>query len=91
MYDRVLVITINSYYLKVPSTGTAVILRSTVTHHPCNIQLCSYNIDDLCPADSQSSYNSGANPETFFSWMTHRMFHLIKLGLICQRTLTAYM
>ena len=24
MYDRVLVITINSYYLKVPSAGTAV-------------------------------------------------------------------
>ena len=31
MYDRVLVITINSYYSKVPSTGTAVLLRSTVT------------------------------------------------------------
>ena len=30
MYDRVLVITINSYYSKVPSTGTAVLLRSTV-------------------------------------------------------------
>ena len=30
MYDRVLVITINSYYSKVPSTGTAVHLRSTV-------------------------------------------------------------
>ena len=29
MYDRVLVITINSYYSKVPSTGTAV-LFSTV-------------------------------------------------------------
>ena len=25
MYDRVLVITINSYYSKVPSTGTAVL------------------------------------------------------------------
>ena len=30
MYDRVLVIRINSYYSKVPSTGTAVFLRSTV-------------------------------------------------------------
>ena len=30
MYDRVLVITINSYYSKVPSTGTAV-LFSTVS------------------------------------------------------------
>ena len=30
MYDRVLVIAINSYYSKVPSTGTAVLLRSTV-------------------------------------------------------------
>ena len=30
MYDRVLVISINSYYSKVPSTGTAVLLRSTV-------------------------------------------------------------
>ena len=30
MYDRVLVITINSYNSKVPSTGTAVLLRSTV-------------------------------------------------------------
>ena len=30
MYDRVLVITINSYYSKVQSTGTAVLLRSTV-------------------------------------------------------------
>ena len=30
MYDRVLVITINSYYSKVPSTGTAVLLRSIV-------------------------------------------------------------
>ena len=29
MYDRVLVITINSYYSKVPSTGTAVLLKST--------------------------------------------------------------
>ena len=30
MYDRVFVITINSYYSKVPSTGTAVLLRSTM-------------------------------------------------------------
>ena len=30
MCDRVLVITINSYYSKVPSTGTAALLRSTV-------------------------------------------------------------
>ena len=30
MYDRVLVITINLYYSKIPSTGTAVLLRSTV-------------------------------------------------------------
>ena len=30
MYDRVLVITINSYYSKVPSTSTAVLLKSTV-------------------------------------------------------------
>ena len=30
MYDRVLVITINLYYSKAPSTGTAVLLRSTV-------------------------------------------------------------
>ena len=30
MYDGVLVITINSYYSKVPSTGTAVLLKSTV-------------------------------------------------------------
>ena len=30
MYDKVSVITINSYYSKVPSTGTAVLLRSTV-------------------------------------------------------------
>ena len=30
MYDRVSVITIKSYYSKVLSTGTAVLLRSTV-------------------------------------------------------------
>ena len=30
MYERVLVIIVNSYYSKVPSTGTAVLLRSTV-------------------------------------------------------------
>ena len=30
MYDRVLVININSYYSKVPSTGTAVLLRNAV-------------------------------------------------------------
>ena len=30
MYDKVLVITINSYYSKVLSTGTAVLLRSTM-------------------------------------------------------------
>ena len=29
-FDRVLVISINSYYSKVPSTGTAVLLRSAV-------------------------------------------------------------
>ena len=30
MYDRVLVITIKPYYSKVPSTGSAVLLSSTV-------------------------------------------------------------
>ena len=30
MYDRVLVITNNLYYSKIPSTGIAVLLRSTV-------------------------------------------------------------
>ena len=29
MYDGVLVVTINSYYSKIPSTGTAVLSRST--------------------------------------------------------------
>ena len=29
MYDGVSVITINSYYLKVPSTGTAILFKST--------------------------------------------------------------
>ena len=35
MYDRVLVITINSYYSKVPSTSTAVLLRSIVPTTDC--------------------------------------------------------
>ena len=35
MYPSVLVITINSYYSKVPSTGTAVLLRSTVPTSAC--------------------------------------------------------
>ena len=39
MYDRVSVIIINSYYSKVPSSGTAVLLRSTVattTNYLCS-------------------------------------------------------
>ena len=43
MYDRVLVITINSYYSKVPSTGTAVLLQSTVPSTAYRLQMyCAF-------------------------------------------------
>ena len=43
MYERVLVITINSYYSKVPSTGTAVLLKSTVPTTAYKLQMyCAF-------------------------------------------------
>ena len=43
MYCRVLIITINSYYSKVPSTGTAVLLRSTVPN-----TVYGHNLQVMC-------------------------------------------
>ena len=37
MYDRVLVITINSYYSKVPSTGTAVLFLVPYRYRGTNL------------------------------------------------------
>ena len=87
MYGGVLVITINSYYSKVPSTGTAVLLRSTVpttaksvmnfktgAFIPAILNLASHKANQLSASCDQKGGNLKLKFEVKLSLLAENVF-----------------